>query len=162
MEIFINLSAIALVVAGLAFIFAGPQGAARVLGSPFALFGWLMRGILSAVGRGLSRVIADSHRYFYRRWPGRTIGFYFTVAALLILLLTAGCTASLDFRFQVERTSQGSRTPSDVKVEKPEFFSSQTITLGQGVWQSGGVSGTFRGWGQRSDGKVEPVNKRVP
>lgn len=142
------------------FIFVGLTLVSMVLGIAFVLVPTPLRRRFRE-GHGFLRAITDSHRYFYRWWPWHTVGFYLLVAAVLVLLLTAGC-AAVDASFQWERTSQGARTPLGEKVEKPEFISGQTTVVGQGAWESGGVGGTFRGWGTDPSGKVEHVNKKVP
>ncbi len=89
------------------------------------------------------------------------LAFILVVFLLFVVMYLVGC-ASLDVRFHVERVSQGARTSPGEKVEKPEFISGQTTILGQGVWESGGVGGTLRGYEQHNDGRVRPVNRRVP
>lgn len=94
----------------------------------------------------------------------RRTGLYLIVLAgllFILLIMSAGC-ASLDVRFRVERTSQGERTHPYVKVEKQEFFSGQTVVIGQGVWQSGGPVGTLSGYGPTPDGKIGRVHQRIP
>lgn len=78
----------------------GKGVAGKVLSAPFRLGGWMLRGMLSAAGkgaqtvvatlwRGLVHVIADAHHYLYGHWPGAILLCYtlaFFAAVLYIYL----------------------------------------------------------------------------
>lgn len=81
-----GLLAILLVVAGMAFIFGEPGAAGSVMRSPFRLFGWMLRRILVAAGRGFRRIITDAHNYCYNRWPGWTLAFYGVCVLVLFII----------------------------------------------------------------------------
>lgn len=96
-----GLLAILLLIAGVAFIFGGPQAAGRVLASPFRLFGWafrrilrlgrrMIRAILRAIRRRIAALVRRGHRYFYRRWPVWTIaveGLLIAIPVVTLLIL---------------------------------------------------------------------------
>lgn len=82
-----GLLATLLVIAGLAFIIGGPNAAGKVMASPFSLLGWIVRGVLGAFGKAVARIFQDAHRFFFRRWPGYTLGFYGALVLLVALWL---------------------------------------------------------------------------
>lgn len=149
-----------LAVAALALIFGGPQAAGKVLASPFSFFGWALRGTLGATGRGIGRVISDAHRYFYRRWPGRTIAVYAGLLGLLMLLgLLSGCGATL----ATETTGRGFYTEG--QITSPEQYvpprevvtGGLSVTVGGGGIFSGGT-GSVRG-PRVENGKIDVLHR---
>ena len=91
----VGLLAVWTVLAMIAGMFGGRRATHQVLAAPFRLGGWMLRGVLgalghgvwaiiSAIGRGIVQLLADIHRHLYGRWPGTTL------LAYAILLLVAG------------------------------------------------------------------------
>lgn len=80
-----------LVVAVVAAFLGGRKAGLAVLASPFALFGWMAKGILGACGKGAAKWIGDLHRYGYRRRPGLTLLLEaWFIFAILLAIIVAG------------------------------------------------------------------------
>ena len=85
-------------IAIVAALIGGRAAASNVLAAPFRLCGWVLRGILSATGRGTQRILADvwrgftrlvahAHSYCYGRWPGATLlGYAVAIVATVLYI----------------------------------------------------------------------------
>lgn len=153
-----GLLAILLTIAALAFIFGGPSAAGRVMASPFQLFGWVLRGLLGAAGRGASGAVRDAHRYGMRHHPRTTLKVYGWIAAVVagavILLFLAGCSSLKPdtVRWGTVQT-EGHLTPRDAIVPKQELVSGFSFSWGRGGATSF-PAGTVSGYQVSPDGKV--------
>lgn len=154
-----NLLSIFLTIVALVFIFSiitgKSQALEKILGGPFAAFGWMFRGIFGALGQGLKRWASDLHRECYHRWPLRTtvveaIPIVFVV--LLVLFLFSGCAGVATYSWH-HTSSEGRLTPPDEKVPQQEF------TLG--VVEIFGGTGSITTSGTGSIRGRDPVTLRT-